>query len=133
MSRANVELVKRIYEAFAAGGAEAIVPYFPSDVVFIAFPEWLEQSEFPGHDGVRAITAVWTESFDDFGFEVSDIRETGDGVVMLGETVGQIKDSGVPIRQPLGMVYSDFRDDGPGRVCSFLTWREALEAAGLEP
>ena len=102
MSRANVELVKRIYEAFAAGGAEAIVPYFPSDVVFIAFPEWLEQSEFPGHDGVRAITAVWTESFDDFGFEVSDIRETGDGVVMLGETVGQIKDSGVPIRQPLG-------------------------------
>jgi hypothetical protein len=52
-------------------------------------------------------------------------------VLVLAETVGRIKGSGLPIRQPFGAIYWDFRDGRIGETRNFLTWREALEAAGL--
>ena len=131
MSRENVEIVRQAYEAFAAGGVEATEPSFASDAVHHAYPEWVTQSEYRGPDGLRTLLAEWTDNFDDFEFEVREFREVGDSVVMLGETVGRIKGSGVPIRQPLGAVYSDFRDGRIGEARNFLTWREALDAVGL--
>jgi len=131
MSQENVELVRQDYKAFAAGGADATAPSFAPDAVHHAYPEWVTQSEYRGPDGLRALLAEWTDNFDDFELEVRELRDCGDSVVMLGETVGRIKGSGVPIRQPLGAVYSDFRDGQIGQARNFLTWREALEAAGL--
>ena len=43
-------------------------------------------------------------------------------MVVLGETAGRIKGSGVPIRQPLGVVYSEIRDGRIGETRNFLTW-----------
>jgi hypothetical protein len=37
----------------------------------------------------------------------------------------------VPIRQPLGVVHSDFHDGQIGVTRNFLTWVQALEAVGL--
>ncbi len=131
MSEENVEIAKRAYDTFAAGGIEAALPCFAPDVVAYPFPEWVEDSEYRGHDGLRALIAVWTDNFDEFEFRNAEFREAGDSVLVLGETAGRIKGSGVPIRQPLGVVYSDFRDGMIGRTRNFLTWRQALEAAGL--
>jgi hypothetical protein len=44
---------------------------------------------------------------------------------------GKIKGTTVPIQQPTGVVYSDFREGEIGRAYFFETWREALEAAGI--
>ena len=75
--------------------------------------------------------AVWTANFDDFKLEMHEVREVGDRVLALGEMVGRIKGSGAPIRQPLGIVYSQFRGGQIREAYNFLTWREALEAVGL--
>ncbi len=131
MSQENVELVKRCYAAFAADGVDGTLAIFAPDSVHHPFPEWFERSEYRGHEELKELLAVWTESFDEFAFEISDIRDAGDSVVMLGETVGRIMGTDVPIRQPLGAVYSDFRDGQIGEARNFLTWREALEAGGL--
>ena len=131
MSQENVEIVKRFYEAFAAGGVEAALAFWHPDGVMHPFPEWVEESEYRGHDGFRRVLAVWTDNFDDFEATVNEFREVGDRVLVLGETVGQIKGSGVPIRQPIGSVYSDFRDGLIGEGVNFLTWGQALEAVGL--
>ena len=77
------------------------------------------------------VARAWTENFDDFEMEVHEIREVGDRVLLLAETVGRIKGSRVPIRQPFGAIYWDFRNGQTGKTRNFLTWREALEAAGL--
>src|SRR3954447_7067846 len=130
MSGENVELTKRAYAAFAAGGVEAVLTYFASDAVIYPFPEWPDDSEYRGHDGVRALFAEWTENFDEFEMHNHEVREVGDRVLALGETAGRIKDSSVPIRQPLGVVF-ELRDGMIEGFVSFLTWREALEAAGL--
>jgi ketosteroid isomerase-like protein len=132
MSEENVEIAKRMYDTFASGGIEAALPYFAPDVVAYPFPEWVEESEYRGHAGMHALVAVWTENFDEFEFHNHEYREVGDAVLVLGETAGRIKGSGVPIRQPLGAVYSDFRDGKIGMTRNFLTWRQALDAVGLE-
>ena len=131
MSEENVEIVRRAYEAFAEAGVEAVMPMFAPDVVMYPFPEWPEQNAYCGHDGLRALLAEWTENFDDFEFAVSEFREADDTVIVLAETVGRVKNTQVPIRQPVGTVYSDFRDGQIGTGRSFLTWGEALEASGL--
>jgi hypothetical protein len=80
---------------------------------------------------LRRILVEWTENFDDFEFEIHEIRAVGDRVLLLAELVGTIKGSGVPVRQPLGAIWRDFRDEQLGEGRFFMTWREALEAAGL--
>ena len=130
MSQENVEIVERAFDAFSTGGVEACLPSFSPDVVVYPFPEWPQQAAYRGHDGLRAVLAEWMDNFDDFAFHVHEFREVGDKVVLLGETFGRIKGSAVPIRQPLGGVYSNFRDGKIGESRNFLTWDEALEAAG---
>jgi ketosteroid isomerase-like protein len=130
MSQENVEIVRQAYKRFAAGGVEAAQASFARDVVFYAFPEWPGPSEYRGHDGLQALLTEWIENFDDFEIEVCEVREVGDRVLVLAETVGRIKGSSVPIRQPLGTVW-DVRDGQIGGGRNFLTWLEALEAAGL--
>ena len=131
MSRESVEIVRQAYEAFSAGGVEATRDFFAADAVLFSYPEWAGPSQYRGHDGLRTLLAEWTDNFDEFELEVREVRRVGDRVVMLGETVGRIKGSGVPIRQPLGAVYSDFRDGRIRRARFFPSWEEAVEAAGL--
>ena len=133
MSRRNVELLRRAWEALATGvSAEAIFPFFSEDTVWHPFPEWPD-GPHPrvGHEGIRELAASWTDNFDEFSVTLQEIREVGDRVVGLGEQHGRAKDSGVLIRQPLAQVASDFRDGKIGELRFFITWREALEAAGL--
>jgi ketosteroid isomerase-like protein len=131
MSQENVEIVRQIYQAFAAGGVEAALPFLAPNGALYPFPEWPGPSEYRGRDGLRRLLAEWTENFDDFEFESHEIRAVGDRVLVLAEMVGRIKGSGVPIRQPLGAIYGDFRDGEIGEGRFFNTWREALKAAGL--
>src|SRR5436189_2215126 len=125
MSQENVEVVRQGFEAFATGGVEAALASFAPDVVLYAFPEWPGPSEYRDHDGMRALMAEWSENFDDFEMEVHEIREVGDRVLLLAETVGRIKGARVPIRQPFGAFYWDFRNGQIGETRNFLTWREA--------
>ena len=131
MSQENVEVVQRVFDGFAARGVDAALPSFAPDVVLYTYPEWPGPAEYRGHDGMRSLMDEWTENFDDFEMEVFEVREVGDSVLVLAETVGRIKGSSVPIRQPFGAHFWAFRDGQIGEARTFLTWREALEAAGL--
>ena len=131
MSQENVNLVVRAIEAFRVGGVEATLRFYPSDVLWHPFPEWVGDTEYRGHDGVRRVTGIWTDNLDDFAIELEEVRDLGDRVLMLGETAGRIKETGLPIRQRLGVVFSDFRKGKVGEAHYFATWAEALEAVGL--
>ncbi len=96
-----------------------------------AYPEWPDDPVYTGHDGLRRVMGGWTDNFDNFQFLANEYRDLGDRVLMLGETAGQIKGTSDSVHQPIGMIYSDFRDGLVGEVRNYLTWREALEALGL--
>ena len=87
---------------------------------------------YRGHDGMRRLSAAFSENFDDFRFEVHDIRDAQDRVVALVEMIGRIKHSAAEVSQRRGFVVSGFRDGKFREVRTFPSWSEALKAAGLE-
>jgi ketosteroid isomerase-like protein len=131
MSQENVELVRRVVEAHNAGGAEAMLPYMADDVLWHPVPEWIEDTEYRGHEGVRKLMSIFTDNFDAYALGVKQIKPAGDRVVLLAEQLGRIKRSGAPVRQPMGCVISNIRGGKIGETHFFLSWQEALEAAGL--
>jgi ketosteroid isomerase-like protein len=132
VSHENVEIVKQSIAAYADGGIEALLPFFPPDVVCYPFPEWVEEGLYRGHDGFRKVAAVWTDTFDDVRLEFDEFHDYGSKVVALGTIGGLIKATGAPLRQPMGVVFSGFRGGLIGEMHYFTAWAQALEAVGLE-
>ena len=132
MSEENVQAMREIVEAWNTTGLDALLEFCPEDVVWFPFHEWPDGDEpRRGHAGVRELMAAWTDYFDGYQVHIQEIRDLDDRVVAHGEMAGQAKGTGVPIRQPLGWVASDFRQGQIGEVHFFLTRDETLEAAGL--
>ena len=130
MSEENVEIVRRGYAAFSEKGVEGAIPFFTEDAVIYSIPEWPDDPEYHGHDGLRKLTRQWTENFDSFGFDISELRDGGDTVIALYELVGETKGSAMPMRMQIGAV-SELRDGRIARQRLFSSWEGALEAAGL--
>lgn len=130
MSQAKVELVRKAFAAYADGGVEAVVPFYTPDVVWLAASEWPEDSAYEGIDANRRQDAVWHASFDDYGWEVHDIRDAKDRVLVLAEMVGRTKGDSVELRQKVGLL-ARFRGEQIAEVKAYNTWQEGLEAVGL--
>jgi ketosteroid isomerase-like protein len=131
MSEENVETLRRALEGLASGGIEELIAHCSPDIVVHPIPEWMEKPVYQGHGGFRELLVGWTEGFEDFAPEIGELRDVGDDrVVWLGSTVGRIRGTNVPISQPVGGVQR-FGDGLIIEVWFFMTWAEALEAAGL--
>ena len=131
MSQANVEIVRDAFQTFGAEGIDAALSYFSPDLVWYPTDRWLEGAAYRGHDGMRRLEAAFSENFDDFRYEVRDIRDAQDRVAALVDMIGRIKPSGAEVSQRLGFVVSGFRDGTFREVRVFPSWHEALEAVGL--
>jgi ketosteroid isomerase-like protein len=132
VSQENVEIVRDAFQTFSAEGIDAALSFFSPDVVWYPIDRWLDDSAYRGHDGMRRISAAFTENFDDFRYDVRDIRAAQDGVVALVDMTGRIKGSGSEVSQRRGFVVSGFRDGTFREVRSFPSWHDALEAVGLD-
>ena len=130
MSQENVEIVRRAFDAFAEEGVEGVIPLAAVDAVIYSMPEWPDDAEYRGPEGLRKLAAQWSDNFDEFGFDVHDVRDAGDSVVALLEMTGRIKGSGVPMRAPVAAVY-ELTDGLFVSTRYFSTWQAALEAVGL--
>jgi ketosteroid isomerase-like protein len=80
---------------------------------------------------MRRLEAAFSDNFDDFRYEVRDIRDAHDRVVALVDMIGRIKPSGVEVSQRLGFVVSGFSDGRFREVRAYPSWPDALEAVGL--
>jgi ketosteroid isomerase-like protein len=132
VSEANVELVRSAFQSFGAGGIDAALDAFSPDVVWYTTDRWPEGSAYRGHDGMRRLSAGFSENFDDFRYDVHDIRDAQDRVIALVDMTGRIKQSGAEVSQRLGFVVSGFGDGTFSEVRAFPSWREALKAVGLQ-
>ena len=132
MAQENVDVLRKAADALNSGGVEALLQFFPEDVVLYPFPDAPESSGgFHGHDGIREVMSGWNDSFEDFTVATGEIRDNGDNLVALGEISGIIRGSAVPVRQPMGIIAWDFRGGKIGKSRFFPSWEQALEAVGL--
>ena len=131
MSEENVKIVRQVAAAFAETGVEGTIPFFTDDIVIYSIPEWPDDSEYRGHDGLRRLDRQWTENFDDFGLDLQELHDGGETVVALYELIGQTKGSAIAMRMRIGGVFSGFRNGRVAQQRLFSSWEAALEAAGL--
>jgi ketosteroid isomerase-like protein len=121
----NVEVVRDMLQDYVRGDYEAALPAFAQDVEVVTSLE-----RFHGPAGVVEEAKRWEEMWSDYRFEVQDLVDAGDKVVLLYRQVGKSKESGVEVEERAGWVYT-LREGKIARVEMFQDRETALRAAGV--
>jgi ketosteroid isomerase-like protein len=130
MSQENVEIVRRIIDTFNRDGIEAALTDFDPEIEWLGPPEWLEESLYKGHDGMRKIASSWGENFEEYRLDIDRLIDLGDEVLVLLTQRGRVKGSVDTIEQPLGYEWRVVNGKTT-RVQVHFSWEAALEAVGL--
>jgi ketosteroid isomerase-like protein len=121
----NVEVVREMLDDYLRGDYEAALPAFAQDVEVVTSLE-----RFHGPAGVVKEAKRWDEMWSDYRFEVQDLVDAGDKVVLLYRQVGKAKESGVEVEERAAWVYT-LREGKIARVEMFQDRETALRAARL--
>ena len=130
MSRENVELVRRAYEAWNAGDMDAWSELLAPNVTWRVMPDWPEQGPFIGRDAVVLQVRQLRESWDSVAVvPVSDLIDAGDQVVVrqIWRGVGRGPESNMEMT----CIYT-VREDRIMGFEYFWNHAEALKAVGME-
>ncbi len=125
MSEQNVELVRRIYDAWSR--EESARDLIAADVEYVN-PSYAVE---PGTRRGRRSFAVVRDTYDDFELDIERYVDAGEQeVVVLARYRASGRVSGVPVEGEHGYVWTV--KDGPAvRFQWFQSHREALEAADV--
>jgi ketosteroid isomerase-like protein len=138
MSQENVEIMRRVAEAFQRG-LEHDDPVAMFDTGLLADDwEWVllaggfeGKSVWTGRQEFAEFFRLWIGEFEDYSVRFEEPIDAGDDrVVVIYRQRATGKGSGVPIDMRVGMV-SELRDGRVIRTTNYLDPAEALEAAGL--
>jgi hypothetical protein len=132
VSEQNLELVRKLFEAVNAGELEAAFPTMKEDVILHPVPGWMEDPVYRGHAGFQKLASAWLGTVDNWHWRVDKVHDLHERVVVLALMSGRTRDAGVLVRQAVGVICSDFRDNEIGQVRFYSTWADTLNAAGLE-
>jgi ketosteroid isomerase-like protein len=131
MTPRNVEIVREMYDR-REGGDMYVGEFVHPEIVFIRIGSELPDvaGEWRGKEGLRQATAEYLNVFEDYRFEVEEIRDLGDRVLVLERHSARGKLSGASISQDVGTILTL----GDGLIVRWeYYWEraEALEAAGI--
>ena len=125
MSEENVELVRRIYDAWDR--EQSARDFIAEDVEYVN-PSYAVE---PGIRHGRASFRVVRETYEDFMIQIEQILDAGgDDVLVLARYTASGRGSGVPLEGEHGYVWT-VRDGQAVRFQWFQSHREAYEAAGV--
>jgi ketosteroid isomerase-like protein len=131
MSEENVELVRQLVQAFNHRDLAAMTELFALEVEWEpGGPAAVERAVYRGRDEVSSGFAATWETWDVFRIEESSVRDLGDSVLWLGGAQMRGDTSQVAFEQEFAVQFLV----GRGKIVrfrGFLSWQEALEAAGL--
>jgi ketosteroid isomerase-like protein len=134
MSRENVEIVRRIYDAASRRDSAGALALYDAEVVWdishAPARELLAGSHvYEGHEGLARFFREWHEAWEDVSADYERLIDAGDDVVSIETTRGRGRKSGVDVELPHASVWT-VRDGKVTRVVWFGTVDEAMEAAG---
>jgi len=131
VSEANVEIVRRGYEAFNRGDLDAALEAFSPDAEW-GVPDVLpDTGPYNGPEGVRRFWASWRETFEDFRVEIEEFIDAGDHVIAQASVRGRGRDSGVEVDTPSFPHVWTLRDGQVVKVEMLPNKALALERVGL--
>lgn len=130
MSRENVELAQRGFERFLAGDVQAWLEMLSPDVEWHMAEDEPDARTLHGREGVLALLADTVATFDSFEFQVDEILDAGDSVVVVTRMRAVGKGSGARVDLPETLVF-DIAGGTAWRVREYRERDEALTALGL--
>jgi uncharacterized protein len=130
MSRANVEVVRRAFDAFESGGFDATAEFTHPDFQMEQMPMHPESGTYSGGEAARFSMESWMGSFEGFESEPTEFIDAGERVVVVVEERGRARGSGAELGHAYGVVFT-VRDGKIARMEWFHSRAEALEAAGV--
>jgi ketosteroid isomerase-like protein len=129
MSQENVEIVRRMYEAFHGGDADGALAYFDPEVEVDASVR-VDEGIGHGRDAVNAMVARWLAAWDEWREEIEEIRDLDSRVLVISKQRGRAKGSGIEVETRYAVLY-EIQDDLIKAMTLYATAAEAIEAAGL--
>jgi ketosteroid isomerase-like protein len=130
MSQENVEIVRRIYEAWGQGDFRTRIGDLDEHVVLVIQPDFPEFGVFLGLDGVRDYMRRFLDQWDQLTIQATHLRAVGDTVLAAIVQHGKGRASGVEGDIRYYQLFT-FRGEKIVRLESILDEAAALEAAGL--
>ncbi|MEA2377966.1 MAG: uncharacterized protein QOK00_3228 [Thermoleophilaceae bacterium] len=97
MSRENVEIVRRAFEAWNGGDPEAAIELLDPDIEWRLPPNFPDAEGWQGRDAVIAGLAALTGSWEEFRVEVQELIDAGDRVVALVRFHGRAAITGLDL------------------------------------
>jgi ketosteroid isomerase-like protein len=129
MSGENVEIVRRMYEAYHGGDADGALAYFAPDVV-ADHSRRLGGGIGHGREGLRSIITEWVGTFEDFHEEIEEMRDLGRFVYVVATQRGRGKGSGVEVENHYALLY-EVQGEQITWMAAYPDSAAALEAAGV--
>jgi uncharacterized protein len=130
MSAADVEQLRRAYEAFNRGDLTVALEAVDPGVEIRDRPEAPDPQSYSGTEGALRAFAHAGEDFDDYSIEPEEFIDGGDVIVVAVRQRGRGKLSGADVEDRLFHVWT-VRDGKAIAMSGFTTREEALAAAGL--
>ncbi len=131
MSSQNLEIVRRVNEAFNSGDTERILALVHPDFETVVGPELsVEPDTYRGYDGIRRYFNSFRDAMDEIRFHPESFREAGASVVVALRLSAKGRSTGITVEQRLGQVWT-IRDGKALQVQSYLSYGEALQTVGL--
>lgn len=128
MSKGNVDIVRRAYDAFARGDIAALRQVLSPDIEWRTTPDVPFLGNYRGIDEFLAAMNEWTEPFDELTTTVEEMIDTGDRVVVRHRMRGRGTDSGAEVDLVLWQVVT-VENGQLTRMHDFATREEAMQAA----
>lgn len=125
MSRENVEIVRRSFEAWERGDLAGVLEMFDESVVTrpLIGPAW------HGPEGVLEMAADWVEDFADHAMKAEEFLDAGETVVARVRQEGRGIGSGAPSGGLFWFAFT-LRAGRVTRFDMYASEAEALEAVG---
>ena len=131
MSASNVEVIRRLVEAFNARDLDLLLEGLQPDVELHPLRAQLEGKAYRGHEGMREMLADFDQDWESLHLEPEEFKDAGDTVVVLGRLRARGRTSGVDLDVPMGFVWK-LRDGKGAYAETFSEPQDALRSAGLE-
>ena len=131
MSRENVEVVRSVLAAMAAGDRESMLALADPEIVVDATRNVFNPATHVGIEGALRMLASMDEQWEEMRVEPEEYLESADRVAVIGRLIGTGRQSGVGVERFNGQVWT-LRG---GRVVrleiGYTDRRAVLEAVGL--
>jgi ketosteroid isomerase-like protein len=131
MSRADVEMVQGLFEAFNTGDLDSVASFLAEDIQWIEVGGRLDRPQAMGRETLRNGFESLFETWQYYRLEPEEVRDLGDRVLAILREVARGRSSGLEVDGRWGYVIT-VRTGQIARVEAYRDPRQALSAVGLD-